>query len=66
MGSQQKLLLTHRQQEMIGLIACGFSNAAIQQLSVDILTVKSTLRSAYRKLGVSNRQEAVHAFLKAK
>lgn len=51
--------LTHRQQEILGLIAQGLTNAQIaQRLFLSESTVKQHLRASYKVLGVSNRTEA--------
>lgn len=52
--------LTEREAEIVALITQGHSNAEIVRLiHLSINTVKSHIRSAYRKLGVTNRVEAV-------
>jgi DNA-binding NarL/FixJ family response regulator len=51
--------LTAREQEILGLVADGLTNARIgRQLWVTEQTVKFHLSNIYRKLGVSNRTEA--------
>lgn len=51
--------LTLRQQEILGLIAKGLTNAQIaQRLFLSESTVKQHLRATYKVLGVSNRTEA--------
>ncbi|WP_394276022.1 LuxR C-terminal-related transcriptional regulator [Luteococcus sp.] len=52
--------LTMREAEMISLIAQGYSNAEIAaQAYLSPNSVKSYIRSAYRKIGVSRRSQAV-------
>lgn len=52
--------LTERESEVIALIARGLSNEDItKRLYLSINTIKSYIRSAYRKIGVSSRVEAV-------
>ena len=56
--------LTHRESEVVALLAAGLRNREIAEaLFVSIDTVKSHLASAFRKLGVRNRAEAVAAVL---
>jgi DNA-binding NarL/FixJ family response regulator len=52
--------LSERESEIIALITQGKSNADIAQIAyLSINSVKSYIRSAYRKMGVANRVEAV-------
>jgi DNA-binding NarL/FixJ family response regulator len=52
--------LTPRETDVIALITSGHSNAEIAgELFVSINSVKSYIRSAYRKLGVTTRARAV-------
>lgn len=52
--------LTARESEVIALITQGMSNADIvQRTSLSINSVKSYIRTAYRKMGVVNRANAV-------
>jgi DNA-binding NarL/FixJ family response regulator len=52
--------LTHRESEVLSLIVTGLSNRGIAtRLVVSDETIKSHLRSIYRKLGVSDRAGAV-------
>lgn len=52
--------LSTREKQVIGLVALGFSNAAIaDRLFLAESTVKSHLSSAFGKLGVRSRHEAV-------
>lgn len=52
--------LTARESEVIALITQGLSNTDIaQQTSLSINSVKSYIRSAYRKMGVTSRTNAV-------
>jgi two-component system, NarL family, response regulator LiaR len=61
--------LTVRESELIALITAGLGNRGIaEQTCVTINTVKSYVRSAYRKMGVTTRAQAVlwaiqHGFL---
>lgn len=52
--------LTEREAEVIGLIAQGYSNEEIARMCyLSINTVKTYIRSAYRKAGVNTRAQAV-------
>ena len=52
--------LTPREAEVVALITSGATNAEIAaQLFVSINSVKSYIRSAYRKMGVTSRAKAV-------
>jgi DNA-binding NarL/FixJ family response regulator len=52
--------LTQREAEVLGDIVRGFSNAEIAcRQSISINSVKSYIRSAYRKVGVTSRSQAV-------
>lgn len=52
--------LTEREAEIMALITQGHANAEIVRLlHLSINTIKSHIRTAYRKIGVSNRVEAV-------
>jgi DNA-binding NarL/FixJ family response regulator len=52
--------LTDRESEVLALITQGKSNAELAELMfLSINTVKSYIRSAYRKIGVTNRTHAV-------
>jgi DNA-binding NarL/FixJ family response regulator len=52
--------LTTREAEVLGDIVRGFSNAEIAfRQSISINSVKSYIRGAYRKLGVTSRTQAV-------
>ena len=52
--------LTEREAEILALITQGKSNDEIRDIVyLSINTIKSYIRSAYRKIGVSNRVEAV-------
>jgi DNA-binding NarL/FixJ family response regulator len=53
--------LSSREKQILGLVVMGFSNGQIaQQLFLAESTVKSHLSSAFGKLGVRSRNEAVH------
>jgi DNA-binding NarL/FixJ family response regulator len=52
--------LTPREAEVVALITQGYSNAAIAEMaSLSINSVKSYIRSSYRKMGVTSRTNAV-------
>jgi DNA-binding NarL/FixJ family response regulator len=52
--------LTRREAEMLGLIARGLSNQEIADAAfLSINSVKTHIRTAYRKLGVTRRSQAV-------
>ena len=52
--------LTERELEVVRLIAAGLRNREIaEELVVVLGTVKAHINSIYRKLGVSNRVQAV-------
>lgn len=52
--------LSRREQEVLSLLSLGLRNRAIaEKLYVGEETVKSHLKNIYRKLGVSNRGEAI-------
>lgn len=57
--------LTHRESEVLALIVTGLSNRGIaSRLVVSDETIKSHLRSIYRKLGVGDRAAAVATALR--
>jgi DNA-binding NarL/FixJ family response regulator len=59
------LSLTQRESEVLQLIVRGLSNRAIgQQLFIGEETVKTHSRSIYRKLGVSDRSQAIAVALR--
>ena len=52
--------LTQRESEVLALMVAGLSNRAIAgRLTVSEETVKTHARGIYRKLGVTNRRDAV-------
>lgn len=60
-----RLGLTHRESEVLALMVTGLSNRAIaSRLTVGDETVKSHVRSIYRKLEVNDRAGAVAAVLR--
>jgi DNA-binding NarL/FixJ family response regulator len=60
-------LLTAREQEIMAMLARGGNNEQIAKaLHVSLSTVKSHLRTAYRKLGAADRTQAVLLALKLK
>jgi DNA-binding CsgD family transcriptional regulator len=61
-GKSTNLVLTPRQEQMVGLLAEGLSNEEIAaQLGITLGTVKQHLVLLYRRLGVSSRTKAVLA-----
>lgn len=56
--------LTHREEQILRLIAQGLSNREISgNLSISESTVENHIHHIYDKLGISNRAQAVyHAF----
>ena len=53
-------VLTHREKEILSLVAQGLSNREIaEQLCVSRYTVESHIKHIYRKLSVSRRTKAV-------
>ena len=56
----ERAALTPREAEVVGLIAAGLSNHEIAHTTgLSINSVKSYIRSAYRRMGVSSRSQAV-------
>jgi DNA-binding CsgD family transcriptional regulator len=52
--------LTPREAEIVGLIVSGLSNREIgERLQLSINSVKTYIRTAYRKIGVERRAQAV-------
>lgn len=52
--------LTPREREVLDLVGAGLTNAQIaDELVLSVNSIKSHLRLAYRKINVSNRQQAV-------
>lgn len=52
--------LTERESEVIALITAGHRNTEIAAMTfLSVNTIKSYIRSAYRKIGVSSRSQAV-------
>jgi DNA-binding NarL/FixJ family response regulator len=59
-NSQGKALLTRREQEILPLVAQGFTNKEISsRLSVSEHTIKNHLFRIYEKLGISSRVELI-------
>jgi DNA-binding NarL/FixJ family response regulator len=57
-------LLTTRDREILGLVACGESSAAIaRQLGLAESTIKTHLANIYRKTGARNRVQATRFYL---
>lgn len=60
------LVLLESDQRLLGLLAEGLTNARIGvQLHRSEKTVRNQLTGVYRKLGASNRAEAVAVYLRA-
>ena len=58
------MALTNREKQILGLVVGGLTNAQIaRELYLAESTVKSHLSSAFMKLGVSSRNEAVAVIL---
>lgn len=52
--------LTQREAEVLALITQGFSNAEIaDRVQLSVNTVKTFIRSCYRRIGVTNRSNAI-------
>ncbi|MCW2757804.1 MAG: regulatory protein LuxR [Nocardioidaceae bacterium] len=52
--------LSERERDILALIATGFANAEIAtEMYISINTIKSYIRSAYRKMNVTSRSQAV-------
>jgi DNA-binding NarL/FixJ family response regulator len=59
-GPSEADMLTTRERETLALIATGRSNDEIaQEMRISLNSVKSYIRSAYRKTGVQSRSQAV-------
>lgn len=57
---QQAYALTQREVDVLHLVACGLSNQEIAgSLYLSINSVKTYIRSAYRKIDVTRRSQAV-------
>jgi DNA-binding NarL/FixJ family response regulator len=57
-------VLSSREKQILGLVVMGYSNGKIaEQLFLAESTVKSHLSSAFGKLGVRSRNDAVHLIL---
>jgi DNA-binding NarL/FixJ family response regulator len=55
----EPLSLSHRQKQVLALVAAGMTNAQIaRRLSLSEDTVKTHLSSAFKRLGVRSRREA--------
>jgi DNA-binding NarL/FixJ family response regulator len=58
-ADDELVVLTRREQEVLGLIEAGFSNKAIAlELGCSLSTVKNHVHTVLAKLGVSSRTEA--------
>jgi two-component system, NarL family, response regulator LiaR len=56
----QDARLSRREAEVLGMVVSGLSNNDIAtSLFVSVNTVKTYIRSAYRKIGVTTRSQAV-------
>lgn len=63
-GSQGLTYLTERERQVLALVAVGATNAQIaDQLVVAESTVKTHVKHILRKLGVSNRAQAISRYL---
>lgn len=61
----EKYAISRREQEIIRLLLDGKSNKEIEDtLFISIHTVKNHIYNVYRKLGVNNRFQLVHFFIK--
>ena len=59
-GPARRLGLSEREAEIVSLITHGLGNEDIaDRLFLSINTVKSYIRTAYRKMGVTTRSQAV-------
>ncbi|MBA2955519.1 helix-turn-helix transcriptional regulator [Nocardioides sp. MAH-18] len=59
-GSPAGFGLSDREEEVLALIVAGLSNREIAERAfISINSVKTYIRSAYRKIGVSSRSQAV-------
>ena len=58
-SSDAETLLTHRETEVLGLIARGLRNAEVaQEMGIAVTTVAGHIKAIYRKLGIGSRAEA--------
>jgi DNA-binding NarL/FixJ family response regulator len=56
----RELLLSQRETEVVKLVAAGLSNQDIaDRLYLSTNTIKTYIRSSYRKIGVTSRSQAV-------
>jgi DNA-binding CsgD family transcriptional regulator len=61
---REKLLLTVREAEVMGLLSRGMMSKQIaDRLGINLQTVKNHLKKIYRKLNVGNRSEAIVKYL---
>jgi DNA-binding NarL/FixJ family response regulator len=66
-SQKPQIMLSQRESEVLTLIAKGMTNTQVaRQLQVSVSTVKFHLQNIYRMLGVNNRTEATHWYLKNK
>jgi len=64
-SQEARIILSQRKNEVLALISEGMSNAQVaQQLQISVSTVKFHLQNIYHTLGVRNRTEATHWYLK--
>jgi DNA-binding NarL/FixJ family response regulator len=62
--ASSRALLSAREKQVLSMVVLGFTNLDVaNKLFIAETTVKSHLSSAYRKLGVSSRQEATALIL---
>lgn len=58
--------LTGRQRQVLGLLACGWQHKEIAGLvGLSVRTVRECLEQSYRKLGVSNMNQALAVVCRA-
>jgi DNA-binding NarL/FixJ family response regulator len=63
-GSLERPALSHRERQVLALVAAGLTNAQIaKRLYLSESTIKSHLSSVFGKLGVRSRWEAAALFL---
>lgn len=55
--------LTKRENEVLGMVACGKCNKEIaQHLQISVATIQNHLQNLYKKLNVRNRTEAAQKY----
>jgi len=64
-SQKPQIILSQRENEVLTLVSEGMTNTQVaRQLQVSVSTVKFHLQNIYRTLGVNNRTEAGHWYLK--